>query len=336
MTVVRAEPIDAIYEAAAAWVLRLADGGDDPELRAAFEGWRGQRAEHARAFAQAQESWTLVGEQAAAPELLALRSAALARARRTGRRRWTGAMRPDRRMLAAGIAAAVAVPLAAGWWLRSRPVAALAFETGHGEQRTIVLADGSRMSMDARTRIRVAYSRDLRSIELTAGRANFEVAKDIARPMKVRAAGRTVTALGTVFTVEQQPHAVVVTLVEGRVAVSGQNVTPIELSPRQQLTLTENGASSLRDIDPEEALAWREGKLIFNDEPLEAAAERMNTYGAPTLVIDGGAQGLRISGVFRAGDTDAFVEALAAYFPVTVERSGQAITIRLRGAARRL
>ena len=334
MTVARPEPLNTVYEEAAAWVLRLADAEGEPELRAAFEGWRGESAEHARAFADAQASWSLLGEHAAAPELLALRRDALDRARRTGRRRWAGA--PDRRAIAAGAAALIAAPFAAVWWIRSRPPAPAEFETGHGEQRTIVLADGSRMSMDARTKVKVAFTRDLRGIELVAGRANFEVAKDIARPLKVHAAGRTVTALGTVFTVEQQPHAVVVTLVEGRVAVSRQGVQPIEMSARRQLTMADDGASSLRDIDPEEALAWREGKLIFDDEPLAAAAARMNNYGAPMLVVDGRAQELRISGVFRAGDTGAFVEALEAYFPVVVERSQQAITIRLRDNVRRL
>jgi transmembrane sensor len=336
MTVAGPEPIDAVYEEAAAWVLRLAEAEAHPILREAFEEWRAGSDDRARAFAEAQASWALLGEHAAAPELLTLRSEALDRARRTGQQRWAGAARVDRRWLAAGVAALVAAPLAVGWWLRARSTALSVFETAHGEQRTIVLADGSRMSMDARTRVTVAFSHDLRSIELVAGRANFEVAKDIARPMKVHSAGRTVTALGTVFTVEQQPHTVIVTLVEGRVAVSGQTARPIELTPRQQLTLADGATAVLRDVDPEEALAWREGKLIFNDEPLGAAAARMNNYGEPTLVIDGEAQGLRISGVFRAGDTDAFVEALAAYFPVSVERSGQAITIRLRGNVRRL
>jgi transmembrane sensor len=338
VTVAQTEPLDAVYEEAAAWVLRLAGRDEDSALRETFEAWRDASPDHARAFADAQASWTLLQDEAASPELLARRRDALGRARRAGRRRWNGA--PDRRMLAAGLAAglaaAIAVPLGAFWWIRTRPPAPELFETGHGEQRTIVLSDGSRMSLDALTRVRVAYTGDLRSIDLVAGRANFEVAKDIARPMKVHAAGRTVTALGTVFCVEQQAHGVVVSLVEGRVAVSGAGAAPIEMSPRQQLTVADGAQPSLRIVDPEQALAWREGKLIFDDEPLGLAAARMNNYGAPVLVVDASAQSLRISGVFRAGDTGAFVEALELYFPITAEQAGGSITIRLRSPGQRL
>ncbi|HLZ77235.1 FecR family protein [Phenylobacterium sp.] len=331
---VRPEPFNDVYEEAAAWVLRLAEGEADPGLRAAFEAWRDEDPAHAQAFSDAQASWDLLGQHAAAPELLTRRRDALDRARRTGRRRWAGS--PNRRALAAGLVGLIAAPIAAVGWLRVRSPAPTFFRTGHGEQRTIVLSDGSRLSLDARTTVKVTFTRDLRSVELLAGRANFEVAKDLARPMKVRAGARTVTALGTVFSVEQQPHAVVVTLLEGRVAVTGRGAIPVEMSSHQQLTVPDTGDARLREIDAEDALAWREGKLVFDDEPLAGAAARMNNYGAPELVVEGPAGALRVSGVFRAGDTDAFVDAVQSYFPVTVQRSDSVITIRLRENVRRL
>ncbi len=325
------EPSDSLYEEAAAWVLRAPEVRDDPELRAALDAWRTRSPAHARAYADAAGVWDLVAEQAAAPELLQRRRDALDRARAAGRRRW-GMARPDRRLVAAGIVAAIAAPLAVFGWRRFGTPEAEAYATGHGEQRTLMLADGSRLSLDAMTRVAVTLARAERRIELTSGRMNIEVAKDPERPLKVRAAGSTVTALGTVFTVERGTEAVVVTLVEGRVAVRREAGGALEMKPGEELTLDPGGKASLREqVDTEQALAWREGKLIFDDEPLGAAATRMNNYGAHRIVVEGAAQDLRISGVFRAGDVEAFVGAVESYFPV--DATWDATTVVLRAKA---
>jgi len=83
-------------------------------------------------------------------------------------------------------------------------------------------------------------------------------------------------------------------------------------------------------LDVVQALAWREGKLIFDNEPLTRVAARMNNYGATPIVIEGQAGDLHISGVFRAGDTSAFVDAMEIYFPLAAVRKEDAITIRAR------
>ena len=330
----QSEPETSVYEEAAAWVLRLGDDVATPGASQEFEAWRDQSPLHAQALSEARAAWDLLGEQATSPELLTLRRDALDRARRVGRGRWAGPAL-SRRALAAGIAASIATPAAVYGWFRLRSPAEEMFETAHGEQRTIVLTDGSRMSMDARTQVKVAFSSRLRAIYLIAGRANFEVAKDPERPLRVRADGRTVTAIGTAFTVERAADAVVVTLVEGRVVVGRGDARPISMAAGQQLTLADTGAASLREsIDGEQALAWREGKLIFDDEPLPAAASRMNNYGSPEIVVEGPARGLKISGVFKAGETDAFVEAVESYFPVEAARTGPTIILRLRAQVR--
>lgn len=327
------DPSDSAYEAAAAWVLRMPEVRADDDLRAAFEAWRAEDPAHAQAFDDAAGAWGLLGDHATAPELLHRRRDALDRARAAGRRRWGGA-RPDRRLIAAGIAAVVAAPLAVlGWQQFSAPEAQV-HATGHGEQRTIVLADGSRLSLDALTRVEVALSRDQRVIELASGRMNIEVAKDPERPLRVKAAGSTVTALGTVFTVERDPKAVVVTLMEGSVAVRRDRASTVQMKPGQELTLAQGGRATLRErVDTEQALAWREGKLLFDDEPLAAAAMRMNNYGARRIVVEGAAQDLRISGVFRAGDVAAFVGAVESYFAVDATWDATTVVLRAKPPA---
>lgn len=316
-------PDDQLHDQAAAWVVRLHNEPSAVDLER-FDQWRNQSQDHERAFEDALAAWISVEEHATASKLLAMRRDALGRARR-GERRW------DWRAVAAAVAFLVLAPaIGIPWYLRSP--AEQMYRTALGEQRVIVLADGSRMSLDARTEVRVRYTPDLRNMELIAGRANFEVAKDIARPLKVRAGPRTVTALGTVFTVEREPRDVVVTLVEGSVAVTSRDMANahIELHPRQELRMGDDGTVALRDgINADQALAWREGKLVFDDEPLRRVVARMNNYGATPIIVAGEANELRVAGVFKAGDTAAFVDAMRSYFPLTVTHQPNAVTLQL-------
>ena len=314
---------DKVSEQAAAWVIRLQA---DPSAidRERFEAWRAQGELYSQAYELAMAAWMVVGEHAAAPRLLAMRRDALERARRTSAR-W------DRRAVAAGLCLLILAPIAILGWYRLRSNDVLEFQTRRGEQRVIVLADGSRMSLDALSRVEVTYTPDVRGIELTAGRANFEVAKDVTRPLKVHSGPRTVTAIGTVFTVEREPREVVVTLLEGHVAVTSRDkpMDTMEMRPRQQLRMMDSGQVTLRGgLDPAQALAWREGKLIFDNESLARVVARMNNYSATPIRVEGTASDLHISGVFKAGDTAAFVDAMQSYFALTAQRQEDAVTIR--------
>lgn len=315
---------DQVREQAAAWVVRLHNEPSSVDLER-FEQWCNLDGHHERAFDEALAAWVNVGEHATAPKLLAMRHAALGRVRRA-ERRW------DWRALAAAICLFALAPIIGAVWYSMRPPAEQIFKTAHGEQRVIVLSDGSRMSLDALSEVRVRYTPDVRNLELIAGRANFEVAKDITRPLKVRAGPRIVTALGTVFSVERESADVVVILMEGSVAVTTRDEpnSHIQLRPRQELRITDSGKVSLRDgIDPVQALAWREGKLIFDDAPLRDVVSRMNKYGAIRIDVTGEANDLRVGGVFKAGDTTAFVDAMQSYFPLAVSHESSTVTLRM-------
>lgn len=320
---------DEVREQAAAWVVRLHDEPSAVDLER-FEQWCNRDERNERAFDEALAAWINVGEHATAPKILAMRHAALGRARRA-ERRW--ANDPWKwRALAAAVCLFVLAPIIGVVWYMTRPPAEQIFQTVHGEQRVIVLPDGSRLSLDALSEVRMRYTPDVRNLELISGRANFEVTKDVTRPLKVRAGPRIVTALGTVFSVERESADVVVTLVEGSVAVTTRDVPNrhIQLQPLQELRITDSGQVSLRSgIDPVQALAWRDGKLIFDDEPLRSVVARMNKYGATHIEVVGDANDLRVGGVFKAGDTMAFVDAMQSYFPLIVTHESTAVTLRM-------
>jgi transmembrane sensor len=319
------EAVESIEEKAAAWVVRL-HGEPSPADLARLAQWRELSEDHERAFEAALAAWVSIDDHAAAAPILAMRRDALERAHRRRHRR-------QMPRVAAVVLGACLAPLLV--WFVMRSPQPESYRTALGEQRVIVLPDGTRMSLDARSQVAVSYGKDLRAIELIAGRANFEVTKDVTRPLKVKAGERSVTALGTVFTVEREPRDLVVTLLEGKVAVSAgiANEVPIELLAGQELTLTDSGQAALRSgIDPELALAWREGKLVFDNEPLERVVARMNNYVSTPITVQADIANLPISGVFKAGDTEAFIGAVKVYFAIEETRTAHGIQLRKRPA----
>ena len=330
------EPGDRLAQATD-WFVRLRAEGANPEDLVRFQRWVEENPDNAVAYARVRQSWTVVGDQASAPEIMLGRRDALEDARRAARGRWDSS-RP-RWMRPAVAAAACAILLVASafgawiWWSRAN---AGVYITGVGERRTLTLVDGSVVTLDARSRIHVKYRDTERLIDLDQGQARFDVAKDPARPFRVRAGRDTVLALGTQFNVELVADSLLVTLIEGQVAVlpeatsaKAEPAAQINLSAGEGLQVRQDGKRiRLPKVDIARVTAWQNGKLFFDNEPLTSAAERINRYAREQIQIDPSVTDVTISGVFNAGDARAFIEAVTAYFPVKAEQTSGA-TVRL-------
>ena len=151
----------------------------------------------------------------------------------------------------------------------------------------------------------------------------------------MHAGDQTVVALGTQFNVEIIDEQILVTLLEGRVEVSADPMPtisePVQLVPGQQLIVASNGAREpIVEADVQRTVSWRQGKLMFEDEPLVDAVARVNRHSRIRVQLAGEAvHEIRVSGVFNAGDTDAFVDAVESLFPVEATRNNdQTITLR--------
>jgi transmembrane sensor len=116
------------------------------------------------------------------------------------------------------VAAGVSLIAVAAGWLALRS-GAMTIETDRAERREVVLKDGSVVSLEPETALRVNLGRQQRYIVLTRGRALFHVAKDPTRPFIVHAGDTDVRAVGTIFGVEQKNQGIIVTVSEGKVGV---------------------------------------------------------------------------------------------------------------------
>jgi transmembrane sensor len=307
----------------------------------------------AQAYRRVQESWDAVGRFAPSPELMALREQAISRARRFSARRWSLPGRGSR--YGYGWAGAVGALLigAAIWQASPFGYHPGVYWTALGEQRALELPDHSHLVLDARTRLRVRFSADARTVELLEGQAQFSVAKDPTRPFKVEAGAKTIVAVGTVFDVAYIDREIQVAMVEGRVVVlpngrndaastagadagGGRAPSTLELSAGESLQVSPDGRSAvLHDADLEAATAWRRGKVVFRNETLAGAVRRLNRYSRQQVVIDDPAlASMRVNGVFDSGDAQGFADAMQAYLSLAVDFS-QGSTIHLRTKSQR-
>ena len=220
----------------------------------------------------------------------------------------------------------------------NRTDAAGRYETQTGQRTVITLRDGSVVELNARTTVEVRLGVSRRDLTLVAGQALFRVARDPARPFVVRAGDRDIIAVGTEFDVRLEPSSVQVTLLEGRVNVDRRN-TPdtvrASLRPGQQLIASLHSAAGspmadssspadvLREVDVARATGWREGRIFLRNLSLSRAVEEMNRYSPKQIVVqDPALDRFTVNGMFRAGEPEAFADALQRYFPVRAENHG--------------
>jgi transmembrane sensor len=300
-------------EVAAGWRLRLER---DPSLGKAPEylEWRSDHL-NASASEAVTRACSCVGALNSAPEMLELRRQALARLRRVGASRWHG-----RKVKLSAAVAAVVIGVMGTVALYLNLHLPTNYQTDIGERRVVALPDGSRISMDSDTRVRVAYQKAARSITLDRGRSRFDVAHDSSRPFTVTAGPRTVVAVGTSFDVERLQSTVLITLIQGQVVIKGTEpelTTPtISLNAGEQLVVSRDLQPNIMAADPQVARAWEAGRLLFRDEPLSDAVARVNRYTTHAIQVDPTIASIRISGVFNAGDIGSFVSAVTSYFAV--------------------
>ncbi len=197
---------------------------------------------------------------------------------------------------------------------------------GHRE-KSVTLADGSIVHLDADSLVTAELRPNARRLALLRGRAYFEVAHDATRPFSVEAAGTRTVALGTRFEVRLLPDGVSVTLAQGSVAISptGEADWKQTLRPGEQFRLDAGHPLGVSvAVDASRLVAWSEGHLVFDGEPLSAVLDEVNRYSGIKVVLgDERLATTPIGGTFAAGgDAGAFVQALSAILPVRSEPSG--------------
>lgn len=246
------------------------------------------------------------------------------------------AVKPRRRLVQAAVFACTILACVLGWsWLSSPSV----YRTAIGEQRVVMLADGTKVTLNTDTELSFARPGKERRLVMRRGEALFNVAHDPSRPFIVEVAGRYVRALGTSFVVRKDQDRVDVVLLSGRVqvgAIAGGG-DAVQLVPGQRYRQTGTGVPVLDRPALDVVTAWRDGELMLDNTPLRDAVAEMNRYRTKPIVLQGAGLGsLRLDGVFRTAESEGFARTVGMIYGLNVsDRSdGLVIAERTPGVSR--
>jgi len=325
-----------VTEEAADWWVRLRAQDPRREEREQFVDWLRESPVHvAEMLRIAQvhgaiesfERWTDIAIDGATDraEVIALRAEdpnGDGAARRSWSKLWIGS-------LAAGVCA---LSIAVAWY--ATDYFGRTISTDRGERREVTLADGSVVQVSPESTLRVSLDEHERRITLERGAALFRVSKDARRPFVVEVDGALVRAVGTAFGVERRKRGVIVTVSEGRVEVKPHAIAkparPFTLVAGEQIAVPRAGDAAMpldiaqievRKVDSSRELAWAEGRLIFESEPIAEVIDEFNRYNRVQLYVTDESLARRpVSGVFDASDPESFIAFVETVASVRVLR----------------
>ncbi len=301
--------------------------------RQAFEAWLREDPRHRRAAAALSAVWSTLDGLAEAKrdeKIATFTNTAKLPLLHHPQRGW---------FAAAAVLAAVAV---GAIWLQQGSGESQTLATAVGQQRNVTLADGSTVTLNTNTILETDLRRHTREIYLRKGEAHFQVAHDRSRPFLVHAGDAVVRAVGTAFEVRvlTDQHVDVV-VDEGRVEV--QATAPLPALPNPAARARAVAATTVRALNAGERLstasrdyavtpitaqqmsselAWREGAIIFDGQPLSEAIAEIERYtDARIVVTDPEIARLRVGGRFRTGDVQEFFDALQTALPVSIRHT---------------
>ena len=193
--------------------------------------------------------------------------------------------------------------------------------TAYGQQRRLSLPDGSQVVLNSASYLQVEHRLRSRQFVLVDGEASFNVAYG-ERPFIVRSQGVKVRDIGTAFNVRSDRRGVAVSVLQGEVEVSTEQVEARRLSVGQQVLAQADQLSPVTAIAPQQASAWQRGKLRFDGTPLRDVIVDLRRYRkAPIRLSDPALGSLRLSGEFDSTAVEALIDLLPVVLPVSISRS---------------
>jgi transmembrane sensor len=250
-----------------------------------LESWRARSSAHAKAYLKAATVWVALGQ--AAEESATAEDRAMIAGRVAARDRAF-----SRRSLLVGGAAAAAAAATSGVAVVRPPLGLWPslsdlmadYHTDVGEQRTVALAEGVSVEMNTRTSVVRRANDGGERIELLIGEAVFSSALAPSRALTAIAADGHVVAATAQFNLRYDADVVRVTCLNGSVQVGCRDATAA-LRGGEQLIYSTQGISSIATIDSAAVMAWRQGLLVFRDEPLGRVLDEVNRYWRGRIIL---------------------------------------------------
>jgi len=223
------------------------------------------------------------------------------------------------------LAAGVLVAAGAAAWITASYYGGR-YSTAVGQLSHIAMADGSQVTLNTDSVVRVAVNTRERRVDLQRGEAFFKVAKDHSRPFIVTVGEQRVIAVGTQFSVRREGTDAQIVVTEGTVRVETDEPTPLTPAaslPAGSVAHASHAGTMVQSrplAQAEDLISWRTGILVLHDMTLAEAAAEFNRYNAHKIVIRDPLVGaMHISGSFRATNAEGFVRLLERGYPLQAD-----------------
>ena len=305
-------PIDpSIRGEAADWLVKFQSGDASEEDRLDFERWRNQSSVHAAAW-QHIESILNTFRQIP-PEI--------------GHDALKRLGKPDRRRMLKTLGLLImAIPSAwlawnflpwQGWTADLR--------TASGEQKTIGLADGTRLVLNTASAVDVIFDADQRRLKLHAGEILVTTGHDPSYahlPFIVETPQGTVHAMGTQFSVRRFDKRTRVVVFQDAVEIRPAEASAMTLHAGEQVDYRVDGTQSFQPANAMSAL-WVQGMFVANSIPLVDLVDELGRYRDGILRCHPDVANVLVSGVFPIKDIDASLTLLEKTMPLRIRRFTQ-------------
>jgi len=210
------------------------------------------------------------------------------------------------------------------------------YQTGLGETRLVTLEDGTTVQLNTNSKLRVAFTDDVRQTALAYGEALFSVAKNPDRPFRVELGDRSVQVVGTQFNILRHDSQLVVTVAEGIVDVAPTQVIEddIQSDDRERLLVGDqlvayekSSETHVQKVDARQVTAWLHGYLEYEDAALYLVARDLSRYFGEPIAVTSSARDISFSGILNMGDKQMVLTTLEQLLPVTIKQTDGAILI---------
>lgn len=316
-------PVDAATRAAVDWLLRLEASAANSDLHQAFNAWLAQDPQHHAAWQRLgalleQPIAHLRDVESRHPGQLQAATQALA-----------APDSPPRRKVLGGGLALLLLGLGAGALVnRTQPLSGWLADqhTATGERKTITLADGSRLSLNARSAVDIHFTPQQRLIRLRAGTVFVDVAPDTRRPFVIATAQGEVQALGTQFLVRQEEGASLASVQLHSVKITTGRGRQQQIRVGEAARFTEDAIVPM-PLSAHSRADWRDGRIDIRDEPLGLLVDALRAYRPGILRISPQAAQIRVYGIFPLDSPEHTLHSLVQTLPLSVTTYGAWLTL---------
>jgi transmembrane sensor len=220
-------------------------------------------------------------------------------------------------------AAVVLLVMSWGIFFLNRPINL--YETAYGEMEKINLSDGSIVTLNANSSLKISEKLGTASVREVwlEGEAYFDIAKHKGTKFIVHTPETEVEVLGTEFNVNSRRQQTHVILHEGKVRLHAENVQDVIMKPGDMATVShKNKTIQLISIKPEQYDVWRESVVVLDDKSVAQLLDILqDTYGIKIQFEDSTLLDKKLTGKLSIKSTDEFVENLATILDVETEKT---------------